>query len=128
MEASRSDTLFTEQHSQFAESIIGGEGGLSFRPEIRCKRWGEEGSFTFRLPSLATVSPTIDREKGIIQWLDDASKTGLRCYALDDGRFESGGLEIEIILLARPTKPELRMAFESSGLDLFWQPELSLAE
>lgn len=128
MESTRGDTLFTERHSPLAETIIGGEGGLSFRPEIRCKRWGEEGSFAFRLPSLATRTPTLNRQTGVVEWLDDSTNTGLRSYGLTRGDWEHGGIEFEILLLARPAAGRMRLAFEHAGLDLFWQGPLSQVE
>lgn len=130
MEATRDGTLFAEQHSQFAESIIGGEGGLSFDPHIRCKRWGEEGSFALRLPDSSMsrgILPTMDRGK--IEWLDAANKVGMRAYSLPvDGTFEQGGLEFEILLSGIPLAPTIALPFETTGLDLHWQGPLTRAQ
>lgn len=130
MEASRDNTLFAEQHSQFAESIVGGEGGSSFEPHVRCKRWGEEGSFALRLPDSSMsrgIRPTLDRGK--IEWLDAVNKVGLRVYSLPvDEKFEHGGLEFEILLSGIPLAPTMALPFETTGLNLHWQGPLTRAQ
>lgn len=130
MEASRDNTLFSDHHSQFAESIIGGEGGSSFDPHVRCKRWGEEGSFALRLPDSSMsrgIRPTLDRGK--IEWLDAVNKVGLRAYSLPvDDKFEHGGLEFEILLSGIPLGSTMALPFETTGLDLHWQPPLTRAQ
>lgn len=122
--SSRTGSLFTAQHAQFAETVIGDENSLTFRPSVRLKRWNEEGSFTFRLPSLENVSPI--RTADEINWIDTRNNFGLKIYGLtEDVRNDQGSMEVEIMLLAKPTAATLILPIEMSGLIAEYQPPLS---
>jgi hypothetical protein len=119
----RNGSLFTAQHHQWAETVIGDENSLTFRPAVRVRRWGDEGSFFFRLPSLENVSPI--RTADEINWLDTKNNVGLRVYGLTaDTQNALGSMEIEILLLAKPDVATLALPIEMSGLTTHYQPSL----
>lgn len=126
MQPSRSDTLFTREHHQWAQSVIGGDGP-NFRPIVRANLWNAECSVEFSLPGPSGILPTFDPQTNRVEW-HDGGRVGMRAYPLDDGRFERGGLEWEIVLTDVPARPTLALDLDLSGVDLHHQGALSPAE
>jgi len=95
-----------------------------FEPTIEFKRWNE---VSFKLiPDLSAVAPkdrTLTFDKDKIKY--DTPKMSFEMYDYAEGE---GGYKFVWFLNEKPASNKVSFAFESSGLDFFYQPPLTQKE
>lgn len=116
---------FITKPTAYTETVVGDELSASFKPHVRYKIWGEESWFSLRFPSSSTAPATVDGQS--VQWTD--GDTLVRFYELpQDGRADRGLFEFDVVFAARPAMASLDIPYESSGLDFYYQPALTVDE
>lgn len=108
-----------------AQIVFGDENSLSFKPCVRYSAFGNDGSgLVFRTPTSKSITPVLD--KGVVGWDDAANNIGTRFYQHEqNGRYERGAMEYEVILYDVPPSPDIPFQVELSGLTLHPQGPLT---
>ena len=110
---------FIAKDTSFAETEIGDAKQPEFYPQVKIKRWDNEGNFSARLVH-DEKTPQVITEDGKIKWL--GQKVEAHFYDTGSLKEDEGGYEFEIVLKEPPKSNLISLTIQTKGLDFTYQP------
>lgn len=115
----RENTLISKQ-TEFLTEIGDEKEPGDFFPQVKVKRWDNEGNFSLRLQDVGnhrSGTTVVDRNKVI--WTGGGLAMNFQLLKDFEG---TPGMEWSVIIPSRPAQNRIRFSIETKGLVFFYQP------